>query len=69
MNDLHNCQTYVFKYLFLINIIFFFFLIQNKVFMGIVSDMLKPGKYKNASTDTNKKDKEKEVYLFELYAF
>lgn len=48
---------------------FFFFLIQNKVFMGIVSDMLKPGKYKNASTDTNKKDKEKEVYLFELFAF
>lgn len=37
--------------------------------MGIVSDILKPGKYKNASTDTNKKDKEKEVYLFELYAF
>lgn len=37
--------------------------------MGIVSDILKPEKNKNASTDSNKKDKEKEVYLFELFAF
>lgn len=37
--------------------------------MGIVSDILNTGKNKVSSTDTNKKEKEKEVYFFELYAF
>lgn len=38
--------------------------------MGIVSDILGPGKHNVASRDTNadKKEKEKEVYIFELYA-
>ncbi len=36
--------------------------------MGIVSDILGPGKNNVASRDTNADKKEKEVYIFELYA-